>query len=244
MLGLKPFFSYFGSKFNIAGMYPEPIYDHVVELFAGSAAYSCHYPDKKITLIDANPDITITWLYLIRSSEAEILSLPDIDLGQDIRDLDVCPEARLLIGWWCGKGRTTPARSIRDNQWTRKYKIDRLCHYWGESIRHRIAKQQKYIRHWKVICDDWDRYIESTQIKRATWFVDPPYQEAGFHYPYNGINYKALSVACRRLPGQTIVCENDGADWLPFWPLQRIKVNNSLAGKVRYRNEMVWHRHE
>lgn len=239
MPALKPFFSYFGSKFNIAGLYPEPRHNRIVELFAGSAAYSCCYPEKRITLIDTNPDITITWIYLIRSSETEILSLPNIRLGQDIRDIDVCPEARILIGWWCGKGRTTPAKSVQDNQWTRKYKINSRCSYWGEAIRQRIAQQQQYIRHWKVICDDWDNYVESSR-REATWFIDPPYQNAGIHYPYNGIDYRLLSSACYQLRGQVIVCENEGADWMPFRHLRQIKANNSVPGEVRYRDEVVW----
>lgn len=236
---LKPFFSYFGSKFNLARFYPEPAHNQIVELFAGSAGYSCHYPHYRVKLIDTNPDITISWLYLIRATEKEILSLPDIKLGQSLSDIrGICPEARILIGWWCGKGRTTPAKCILDNQWTRKYKLDDRCHYWGSAIRARIASQLQYIRHWKIICDDWYNHVEVS--RPSTWFVDPPYQSAGVHYPYNGIDYRALALACFRLRGQVIVCEQDGAKWLPFRPLREIKANNSVSGKVRYQTEMIW----
>jgi hypothetical protein len=235
---LKPFFSYFGSKFTLSKYYPSPVHGRIVELFAGSAAYSCLYPHKRVTLIDTSPDITITWIYLIRAKESEILSLPDIKLGQNVDDLNICPEARLLVGWWCGKGRTVPARSIQDNQWTRKYKLDNKCHYWGKAIRSRIANQLQYIRHWKVICDDWYNHVYMTLP--ATWFIDPPYEQAGIHYPYNNIDYVSLADACHSVPGQIIACENVEARWLPFRLLKVSKANNSVSGVVRYRNEGVW----
>jgi hypothetical protein len=51
----------------------------------------------------------------------------------------------------------------------------------------------------------------------ATWFVDPPYNNrAGSYYIENSIDYVALGTWCHERRGQAIVCENEGADWLPF----------------------------
>ena len=49
---LHPFFSYFGSKYRMAKHYPEPLYDIIVEPFAGAAGYSLLYPHKNIILYD------------------------------------------------------------------------------------------------------------------------------------------------------------------------------------------------
>lgn len=53
----------------------------------------------------------------------------------------------------------------------------------------------------------------------ATWFIDPPYRgRPGSHYRYGSklIDYTNLAAWCQMLPGQVIVCEQHGADWLPF----------------------------
>ena len=74
---LKPFFTYFGGKYRIAGKYPYPIHMKIIEPFAGSAGYSLrHYSRlRQVELWDVNPQIVGTWDYLIKSPESEILSL-------------------------------------------------------------------------------------------------------------------------------------------------------------------------
>jgi hypothetical protein len=59
----------------------------------------------------------------------------------------------------------------------------------------------------------------------ATWFVDPPYQRAGKEYIHAGdaLDFPALGVWCRQRRGQALVCENVGADWLPFEPFMLAK---------------------
>jgi hypothetical protein len=57
----------------------------------------------------------------------------------------------------------------------------------------------------------------------ATWFVDPPYQVAGttaYKFGSKTLNFQELGVWCQSRNGQTIVCENYGADWLPFKPFR------------------------
>jgi hypothetical protein len=74
--------------------------DTIVEPFAGAAGYSCHYPARKVILIDASPIIAGIWRYLIAVSPAEVLAIPDIPEGGTVDDLPVCQEARWLIGTW------------------------------------------------------------------------------------------------------------------------------------------------
>ncbi len=59
---------------------------------------------------------------------------------------------------------------------------------------------------------------------KATWFVDPPYQNMGKLYKENKIDYQELGTYCRERLGQVMVCENEGADWLPFEKLTEIVI--------------------
>ena len=74
----------------------------------------------------------------------------------------------------------------------------------------------------------------------ATWFIDPPYQVAGRHYRFGSeqLDYARLAKWCRSRPGQVIVCENEGADWLPFRPLAAVKTTRAK----RRSKEVIWAR--
>ncbi|WP_066043971.1 DNA adenine methylase [Bathymodiolus septemdierum thioautotrophic gill symbiont] len=86
---MKPFFSYYGSKYRLCqkGFYPAPKNGNVViEPFAGSATYSVYHEVEYAILIDANPTIVGIWDYLINATTQQILSLPIF--GKDGRDYD------------------------------------------------------------------------------------------------------------------------------------------------------------
>ena len=93
------------------------------------------------------------------------------------------------------------------------------------------------IRHWKI---RQGSYQGIEDFSTATWFVDPPYQSAGKHYKHGcqGIDYPHLGEWCQSLRGQVIVCENDGATWLPFAPLADVKT----ARRGRRSREAIWTR--
>jgi hypothetical protein len=73
----------------------------------------------------------------------------------------------------------------------------------------------------------------------ATWFVDPPYARAGRHYRFRVGDYQALADWCRTRHGQVIVCEQQGASWLPFRPFACLK-SNSGAHRSGYSDEAIW----
>jgi site-specific DNA-adenine methylase len=237
MKRLLPFFSYFGSKHRIASRYPAPIYSRVVESFAGSAAYACLYFRLDIILVEANPKIAGAWEYLIRTPSAEVRNLPLLEAGQKIEDLAGAPqEARWLIGLCAARGRAHPA--VKQSAWMESG--EHPNHFWGEAIRARIASQVDRIRHWRVVVGD---YRETNPGRPATYFVDPPYQgKAGRQYRRYGsdsLDYSALAEWCRTRDGQVIVCENAGADWLPF---RDFHVARGTNGKNRtgVSKEAIW----
>lgn len=229
---LAPFFTFYGGKNRAARHYPSPEYEMVAEPFAGSAGYSMNYPDLQVVLSDIDPVISGTWQYLVSVTPDEIISLPDIEIGQDVRDLSVSQGAEWLIGWWLNKGSDRPGRT--PSAWMKEYPRQ----FWGPAIRDRIAGQLHYIRHWTVLTRP---YWEAPDVE-ATWFVDPPYIQAGHHYRHGSrqMDYAALAEWCKTRQGQVMVCEADEADWLPFRPLVKMKGTEGSHKVNRARMEVIW----
>lgn len=228
---LRPFFGYYGGKWRDAlKHYPEPQFKTIVEPFAGSAGYALRYPDRNVILCEIDPILAAVWKYLSRVKPAEILAMRDLNPDESLDDLRVCQEAKWLIGFWLNRGVATPRKS--PSRWMR----DGLrpgC-FWGPKVRLRIASQVSAIRHWEIHnCS----YMDSPSPHRATWFIDPPYQLAGRHYRFGSelMNYDHLASWCKSRRGQTIVCENAGADWLPFRDLAHVKTT-----RARYRSKEVF----
>ena len=119
---LRPFFSYYGSKWRAAKLYPAPEHKQIIEPFAGSAAYSLHYPDRLVHLVDVDPIIVGVWEYLIAATEGEILRLPT---GfSHINELTTtCQEAKWLIGFWLNSGMTAPCNV--PSKWMRSKRAER-----------------------------------------------------------------------------------------------------------------------
>lgn len=246
---IRPLFSFFGAKWRLAPRYPRPAHATIVEPFAGSAGYSCRYPDRRVILVERDPTIAALWRWLIRVPATEVLALPLLDVGLTV-PADLCPEARTLIGFWCNKAATYPRRRITGT-WGAKYPNQ----FWGENIRARVARDVERIRHWTVIEGD---YTAAPDV-RATWFVDPPYVGRARVSKYRGgsatehravgdryrfgtrrIDYAELGRWCRRRKGLVIACEAQGATWLDFRHFVHAKSTTTSAGVGRTTEEVVW----
>lgn len=232
---LRPFFSYYGGKHRHVRRYPAPIYPKLYDICAGSAGYPTYWHDREVILVDTDPVVCGVWAFLFAATPAEILRIPLIGPGESVDDLgDVPQEARWLVGFWLGKAlarpRRTPSPWMRSGKWP-------AC-FWGETVRAMIAHQLQYIRHWRVVQGTYADVPSDV----ATYFVDPPYADKGKHYAHNsgGIDFAHLADWCRERPGQVIVCENDGADWLPFSPLGSFKTLNRRDGSRSYSREVVY----
>lgn len=227
---LKPFFCYFGGKWRAGPKYPKPVHKTIVEPFAGSAGYSMGYPDKNVILYDKDEYIAGLWDYLINVKESEIMSLPiKVD---HVDDLTCVQEAKWLIGFWLNKGVASPRKS--PSKWMRdKWRSDS---FWGEKIRGRIASQVRHITHWEINHSSY----ENAPGVRATWFVDPPYNnKSGRMYRYSDVDYSHLSEWCFSLNGQVMVCETEGSDWMPFRHFTEAKGLEGKNGKKKI-IETIW----
>jgi hypothetical protein len=207
-----------------------------VEPFAGAAGYATRYPDHKIILVDKYPVIVGIWRYLIRTSSREILSIPEVEAVADLPSW-VPQEARDLVGFWMNAAVCAPRARLSAGR-KKLAGMGRKFEGWTPATRQRIAEQVDKIRHWCVIEGSYD--IVPNFDHPVTWFVDPPYDnDAGAHYVHASVDYLHLGAWCSSRHGQVIVCENEGATWLPFQPFRTLKagVNNTSGGS----REVVWY---
>jgi site-specific DNA-adenine methylase len=233
---LRPFFCYFGGKWREAlKSYPEPRYGTIIEPFAGAAGFAARYATRKVILCEIDPIIAAVWRYLIKVTAKEILSLPDLVSEETVDNLIVSQEAKWLIGFWLNKGTSGPRKS--PSTWMRSNV--RPKSYWGAHIRQILASQVDSIRHWEIHnCS----YVDCPTPLEATWFVDPPYEVAGQAYRFGSkqIDYQHLGDWCQTRPGQVIVCENEGATWLPFQDLASVKASPRSIAPNRRSKEVCW----
>lgn len=181
-------------------------------------------------LYDVDPIIVGVWEYLIRATQREILALPDLDVGQSVDSLDVPQEARWLIGFWLNRGSAQPKKT--KTAFSARTGEGQLV--WSNRARQRIVSEIEGIRHWQV---RHDSYEEAPRLD-ATYFVDPPYVDKGRYYRFKDVDYQALGGWCQGLPGVAIVCEQQGAAWLPFEPLATIKSTRGTSAEAVYIHDM------
>lgn len=229
---MRPFWRYYGGKWRATPRYPAPEHDLVIEPFAGAAGYSTRHAHPRVLLIDRSEAVIGAWQYLIRTSADEIRALPSLEPGQSVDDLNMCQEARWLIGWWCNDGAASPCKT--PSKWSMR---PENCG-WAHGARERIASQVDRIRGWRAIVGT---YRDAPDIE-ATWFIDPPYiGRAGSYYPHGSgaIDYSDLAEWCQSLRGLVIVCENAGAEWLPFESIGAIQATPG-KGRSGVSHEAAW----
>lgn len=213
-------FYYYGRKAALAGRYPDPAFDTIIEPFAGSAAYSLHGRrwEREVILVERDPQIADLWRWLIEEARpADVLAIPEVHVGESVTHPLVLLHASSKR--WFTYRRYKATRILADN-WNRN--------------RRRIAQDLHKVKHWRVRCGDY----EEAPVLMATWFIDPPYSsEAGTGYRYGSerIDYERLAVWCKGRPGHVLVCEGQGASWLPFSSLCSF---SGVAGKKH--QEMLW----
>lgn len=217
-------FSYLGSKSKIVHLYPAPLYDTIIEPFAGSARYSLRYFDRNIILYDKSEYVVKVWEYLIAASKQDILGLPLIKDGETVNNYNLTDAEKWLIGFCLTRAKSVPRiRGYGRNS-------------WGKD-RQRIADNIHKVNHWKVFQQS---YTEINHFfKAATWFIDPPYQFAQKttteKYLHWEVKYNELRDFVYSRLGQVIVCEGEYSDWLPFLYL------TSMGGMSAYHEEYFYH---
>ena len=225
---MRPFFPFYGSKWNMARYYQEPVYNHVIEPFAGSAGYATFHNCATVSLFDLDPIIVGVWDYLMSTSPAEVLALPDLaNVGDNVDDFAIPQEARWLIGFWLNRGSAAPKKS----RTAYSARVDRAQLNWGQKAKERIASQLPLLAGWKVTLGSYD----TAPNEKATWFIDPPYEDKGRYYRVKFSQFGELAAWCESREGQVMACEGPGATWLPFTPLGSFKTS------LGHGKESVWY---
>lgn len=213
---MRPFFPFYGSKWNIARRYPAPEHALVVEPFAGGAGYATFHDCRQVALYDADPVVAGTWAYLLKVTPREILALPDMpEVGDHVDNYDLPQEAKWLIGFWLNRGSAHPKKS----RTAYSARTDKAQLNWGPRAKARIASQLSMIAGWTVANSTYDAAPDT----EATWFVDPPYGDKGRYYRVTFDQFEALGAWCKTRRGLMIACEGPGATWLPFAALGSFK---------------------
>lgn len=219
--------SYYGSKTNIIDSYPKPMFDKIIEPFAGTARYALKYFEKDVLLIDKYEVIVNIWKYLQQCSIEDIKRLPHfLKGGQRLDDFTFdCQAEKDLIGFLAGFGMQRPRVSASVKR------MNMRPNHINYSL-NRIAKNLYKIKHWDIRVGSYD----DTHNYKATWFVDPPYQVGGQAYVYSNknIDFNSLSTWCKSRNGQVIVCENIKADWLNF---KSMATHKGVSGMQK---EVIW----
>ena len=232
-----PLFKWFGSKWNASKHYPRPLYDTLVEPFAGGAGYALRYADKRVVLAETNTHLLRLWRWIIDdASKEDVLDIPlGLRVGEDIRTIGLSDGQALLLKHWQRTNNVGDCWTI--SPWGNS------PGQWTANTRARVADEIQAVKHWQVLGNAEGAFSGYTEA--CTWFIDPPYQ---YNYAYKTppLNYARLASAVRALNGQIIVCEatcpKTGAipDWLPFVPFRRSVTSRRKSHNNHHSNELVW----
>ena len=256
----RPFFRYYGSKWRGAKHYGPPRRDLVIEPFAGSACYSTYWNHPNVSLYDLSEEVCAAWDWLINCSLDDMRAIPEeFHSNEEFFSLPPGPQlivySLVVFGDFNAKGGLPPKyfRLINEGSdggaWDRQAAALRNLGregsvrelnggtIWGPILKNRIIEQKPLLKGWSIEQADY----RAIPLREAHWHVDPPYQGApGRKYPHNEIDFAALGDWCRNLPGAVDVCENEGADWLPFQPLYDTHSMGRANGEAGRTVEVVW----
>jgi hypothetical protein len=189
-----------------------------VEPFAGAAGYALRYRDRKVFLYDADPQVMTIWAMIVQNRKLDKRLPRDLPVGADARELTRDEDVLCLLRYSAG------VASIK-GQW----KVSA----WGSKAwpltRRRIVEEAPTVSHWRGECLSFER----APNRAATWYVDPPYSVCGVgNYTHSVVDYSAIAdCVLNKWRGQRIVCEEDGANWLPF---------EKLVARRNSRNGVKW----
>jgi hypothetical protein len=215
---------YYGSKTNLAKYYPLPRYSKIIEPFAGAAQYALRHFEHDVLIVDKWDVIVKIWKWLQQCSKDDVLKLPRLKEGERVSSYAFdCEEAKLLMGFLAGRWVEAP----RDKASARATTL--RPHHIDHSLK-RIAANLFKIKHLEIRLGSY----EDLPNEEATWFIDPPYQVGGYAYKEHKIDYPSLAEWCKSRFGQSIVCENTEANWLPFLPMR------AQRGSFRSTTEAIW----
>ncbi len=218
-MSFKAAFSFYGAKSKILDFYPEPKHDLIIEPFAGGASYSLrHGAGREVWINDLDAEVYGMWCFVRDEFPAWEHAIPtSVNVGDRVSELPGlgdAPAGLLSILRAEANQGTQGARGVHDQVTSMGAKC------WPR-IKAKLQWAHERVQGWSITNERYqDMLIDGFVGDRATWFIDPPYDNAaGRRYRQQVVDYGALRNFCLSRKGQIIVCENVGADWLPFEPI-------------------------
>ena len=208
-------FYYFGRKWALAARYPRPAHELVVEPFAGSMSYSLFHRPTRALGLDADPNVVDAWHHATSRTRASLAAHPLPDVGARITDR------------WQMMAASSHGTAVA----TSALVTDRL----RRDLRNQASFAARHVDYARRAIDYQLGHYRDAPDVEATWFIDPPYQHVLRGYTRADLDFEELGAWCRTRRGLVIVCEQLGADWLPFEPLASIVGTTNKAT-----TEAVW----
>lgn len=204
-------FNYFGSPSKFVHKLPAPAFRTIVDVGAGSCAYSCLYKDHDVICVEPNPIICEIIRRVQRMTRQDVRELPEPQIGKSLKDYDhIDPVLLNLLGFCVGDGNVAPHWKVTNWEGSRgRYK----------RLKNNLLEVVGKISHWQVFCGSYSELAD----REATWFVHLPSQLHGDKYPYGSslIDYDDAGQWCLSRSGQIIALERgvkeERPSWLPYW---------------------------
>lgn len=162
---------------------------------------------------DMDPSTSAIWRFLTRADAADLVeTLVPATVAPGMRVSEILPADADL-----GLFGLLQAEANQGTQGTGKGRdkiTERGAVIWNRRLKSKLLDEVlPKVAHWLPMSD----HFRDIPDIAATWFVDPPYANAaGNRYRTHDVDFVELGAWCRSRKGQVIVCENEGADWLPF----------------------------
>lgn len=236
----KSVFSYYGGKSKIVDLYPQPRFDLIIEPLAGAGAYAFKHAKRgsgrTAWLNDLDDRTASIWEFLLSPDAADWIERywpAHVTVGS--RGTDYLP-TESPVGLFelfraeANQG-TQGARGVHEQ-------VTGMGAECWPRTRRKFLEIIPQISHWRFTRRDFSSVLGSN----ATWFIDPPYSNpAGSRYRTGeGLDYTTLANWCKERDGQVIVCENLGADWLPFRQLEHRRVSIRSRYQKADAKEVMW----
>lgn len=232
----KSVYSYYGGKSKIVDCYPAPRHELIIEPFAGAAAYAWKYRHHRVWLNDLDERTASIWEFLLSPDAyrwVERYWPTSVSAGERSSDYFSATAPAGMVELFRAEANqgTQGARGVHDQVTS----MGATC--WPRT-RRKLLEIIPQIAHWKFTRRD---YRSLAYDLPATWFIDPPYSNpAGRRYRTGGLDYPELANWCQSRAGQVVVCENAGASWLPFEPLEHRRVSIRSRYQLADAKEMMW----
>jgi site-specific DNA-adenine methylase len=134
-------FYYYGRKKQLARHYPAPLYDRIVEPFAGSAAYSLYKDNwkKEVILVERDERVAAIWEWLIEEAKPQdFVLMPELKVGESSSEFLHIVHAATKMAFHYKTIKVTPI----------------LARNW-EISRRVMADSVHKVKHWQIVYGDY-----------------------------------------------------------------------------------------